>query len=678
MRGTSVNHSPWCRPRALSPSVAAVLGCLAFAVVPARGAGFAPSETVFPDTTLAWLSVSDPQELRARFDRSTYGQLIADPAMKPFVDGLKEQISQTGKQRLAKLGLTLEDLAEVVGGELAVAAIQPPQGRLATVLVVDTTGREDKARGLVDRLGARLLERKSEKVTVPNAPQELVVYQLPPQEDERARTAPRDRRVAFALAGSALVVGDDAAQVGQAFAVLAKGRADSLATLAAFKAVEERSTPAVPASAAPLRWFIKPLPLAAAWREANPPREKRQGPDYVAILGRQGFDAVQAAGGVLVFSDGAHTMRHHSFVYAPPLEGRDPASPDRFKLAARMLRFPVATEIAPPAWVPADMGGWTSLQWDVQAAFTAAETLVDDIVGDTGVYDDVIASLKEDPDGPQIDVEKDLVASLGQRITVISGHVEPLGTDADRLVIAIECADESRVAATIAKVMNADGDMQQIELAGQTAWELIDRSQAIPMLEVETPGGAVTHADDEDDGGRRRQRIREKEEKLLPHSTVTVARGHLLIASHRDILERVLAAEGDADRLAGTADYKATMAEVARFSPGDVAARSFGREDVSVRPTYELLRQGSMPKAKSVFGQLLNGVLGDGKPGTVREQKIDGSTLPEFELVRKYFGTVGTAFEVYPDGWRLTGVALPCAGQPEPEVARTPANQLGR
>ena len=678
MRGTFVNPSPRPGSKALSRFVPTLLGIVALALGPARGAGFAPSETIFPATTLAWLSVSDPQEFRARFDRSSYGQLIADPAMKPFVDGLKEQISQNGKQRLAKLGLTLEDLAEVVGGEIAVAAVQPPEGRLATVMVVDTTGREEKARSLIDRLGTRLLERKAQKVTVPNAPKALVVYQLPAEEDERQRTAPRDRRVAFALAGSALVVGDDAAQVGQAFAVLDKGRADSLATLAAFKAVEERSTPAVPAAAAPLRWFVKPLPFATAWRDANPPREKRKGPDYVTILGRQGFDAVQAAGGVLVFSEGPHSLRHHSFVYAPPLEGRNPTGPDRFNLAARMLRFPVAAEIAPPAWVPSDMAGWTSLQWDIQTAFTSAETLVDDIVGDVGVYDDVIASLKEDPDGPQIDVEKDLVAGLGKRITVISGHVEPLGTDADRLVIALECADESRVAATIAKVMNADGDMQQIELGGQTAWELIDRSQAIPMLEVETPGGAVTHADDEDEGARRRQRLRDKEEKLLPHSTVTVARGHLLIASHRDILERVLTAEGDADRLAGSADYKVTMAEVARFSPGDVAARSFGREDVSIRPTYELLRQGSMPKAKSIFGQLLNGFLGDGKPGTVREQKLDGSTLPEFSLVRKYFGTVGTAFEVYPDGWRLTGVALPSSGQPEPEVARTPAAKVGR
>jgi hypothetical protein len=371
-------------------------------------------------------------------------------------------------------------------------------------------------------------------------------------------------------------------------------------------------------------------------------------------------------------------MRHHTFIHAPALAGRDPESVDRYDRAARMLRFPTAADIAPPDWVPQDVGGWTALQWDLQTAFTAAETLVDDIVGDAGVYDDVIASLKEDPDGPQIDVEKDLVNCLDGRITVLNGHVEPLGTDSDRIVFAIKCADEARVAATIAKVMNADADMQKIEIGGQTAWELIDRSHAIPKLEVETPGGAVTHADDEDEGAKRRQRLREKEEKLLPHSTVTVARGHLLIASHRDILERLLTAEGGPAALGAAADYKATVAEVARYAPGETAARSFGREDVSIRPTYELLRQGSMPKAKSVFGQLLNGVLGDGKPGTVREQRIDGSTLPEFDVVRKYFGTVGTALESFPDGWRLTGVALPRSGQADPEVARTPSTEVGR
>jgi hypothetical protein len=643
--------------------------------------GFPPSEKIFPATTRAWLSVPDPRGLQERFDRTPYGQLVADPTMKAFVDGFREQLSKNGKQRLAKLGLTLEDLGKVPGGEVAAAAIEATPGVLSTVLLVDTTGHEAEAKALVDRIAERLLERKATKITVAGAPPQLTVYQLPSEQDGRADTPARDRRVAFAIAPSALVVGDDAVQVGQAFAVLAQGRQDSLATNPSFTTALGRCGKEIPAAAAPIRWFIDPLGFAKAYQASNPPREKRKGPDYVAILGRQGFDAVKGIGGVVAFDHAGHSLRHHTLVHAPALPGREPFGTERFDLAARMLRFPDTEGIVPPAWAPRELAGWTSLQWDLQTAFTSIETLFDDVVGEKGTFDDVIASLKEDPDGPQIDLAKDMVASLGKRVTLLSHHVEPIGTDSERLVIAIEAIDPQRVAATVAKTMAADSDMQKIQIGEHQAWELIDRSMAIPKIEVETPGGAVAHADrhegDDDSAHRRRQRLREKEEKLLPHSAVTVAHGHLLIASHRDILERVLANPGGADALAAAADYKATAAELARLFPGKAAVRSFGREDETIKPTYELLRQGSMPKSKSVFGQLLNGILGDGKPGTVREQKIDGSTLPEFESVRRYFGTTCLGMESTEEGWYVAGAALPRSDR-KPEVARSPEAPAGR
>jgi hypothetical protein len=70
---------------------------------------------------------------------------------------------------------------------------------------------------------------------------------------------------------------------------------------------------------------------------------------------------------------------------------------------------------------------------------------------------------------------------------------------------------------------------------------------------------------------------------------------------------------------------------------------------------------------------MLNDSLGDGKPGTVREQKIDGSTLPEFDVVRRYFGTNGLAMESRSQGWYIVGLALPRSQQQEQEVARSPA-----
>ena len=678
-------HHARRRPLRILAVAAAVHVSLAVAAGATLAAGFPASETIFPATTRAWISISDFRGLQERFDASPYGQLIADPAMKSFIDHLREQVSKNGKQRLAKLGLTLEDLEKVPGGELAAGAIEIEGGRLATLVLVDTTGHEAEAKELVERISGRLLEQKAVKVTVPNAPPQLTVYELPADpNDVRSEGPARQRRVAFALASQALLVGDDALQVGQALSVLAQGRKDNLTTLEAYGAIKEQCASQVPATAAPIRWFVDPLKFAVAYRTSNPPREKRKGPDYVAILSRQGFDAIKGAGGVVVLGDGGHALRHHSLVYAPPLPGRDPDSVERFDLAARMLRFPNAASLTPPAWVPRDVSGWAAMQWDVKTAFESAESLVDDIVGDKGVFDDVIASLKEDPDGPQIDVEKDLVACLGQRISVITDHVDPIGTDCERLVIAMEAVDEASVAATIAKVMEADSDMQKIDINGQAAWELIDHSMALPKLEVETPGGAVPHVDhdEQDEAHRRRQRLREKDGKLLPHSTVTVAKGHLLIASHRDILERVLAAEEGPASLASSSDLKAVEAELGKFVTAGTSARGFGRDDKSIRPAYDMLRQGEMPKSKSLFAQLLNDMLGDGKPGTVREQRIDGSTLPEFELVRKYFGISGLAMESRSQGWYVVGLSLPRPPQQgqeeEQEVARRPAEPSNR
>ena len=662
-------------PRRFGISLGVAL--VAVAVIPsprARAGSFVPSETIFPSSTRAWLSVANPQELRASFNRTQYGQLLKDPVMKPFVDGFQAQLRSAGKQRLGKLGLALEDLGKVAGGEVALAVIEPAPATMASILLVDTTGREAETKALLDQVEKRLLEQKATKADQTATTPGMTVFNLPSEPHD---AVPRQRQVAIVSNSGVLVVGDVPAVVGQVVATLKQGRKDALASLPAFQAVVARCGKQVPPSAAPLRWFVDPLGYAKLSRAANPPRERRKGPDYIAILGRQGFDAVKGAGGMVFFDNGSREAQHHTLVYAPPLPGREPFAADRFDLAARMLRFPNADSIEPPRWVPRDVSSWVAMQWDIAAAFASAEPLVDDIVGEKGVFDDVIASLKEDPDGPQIDVEKDLIASLGTRVSVLGDYATPIDIDSERLVIAIEAKDPAKVAATVAKSMGTDPDMRKLESNGYVIWEMIDRSASIPKLEIETPGGAIAHADDDSDPHHHRKRLREREEKLLPHSAVTVAHGHLLIASHRDFLERVLATSAGEGGLATAADYTVVTGEMKKLFPGMSAMRSFGRADESVRPAYEMLRKGEMPKSKSMMGQLLNAALGDGKEGSVRTQKIDGSTLPDFELIRKYFGTVGLGMESVPEGWYLAGLALP-RSQVEPEVARRPATPVGR
>ena len=56
-----------------------------------------------------------------------------------------------------------------------------------------------------------------------------------------------------------------------------------------------RTTSPLRATATPVRWFVDPLAYLAADRRTFPPNKNKKGPDYVAILRRQGFDAVNAA-----------------------------------------------------------------------------------------------------------------------------------------------------------------------------------------------------------------------------------------------------------------------------------------------------------------------------------------------------------------------------------------------
>jgi hypothetical protein len=159
---------------------------------------------------------------------------------------------------------------------------------------------------------------------------------------------------------------------------------------------------------------------------------------------------------------------------------------------------------------------------------------------------------------------------------------------------------------------------------------------------------------------------------------VTVAHGHLLIASHRDFLERILTTTAADGTLVESGDYAVVTDELSRLFPADTALRSFGRGDETIRPAYEMLRRGEMPKSKSLMGQLLNGLLGDGKEGSVREQRIDGSTLPEFEVVQRYLGASGVGMETVPEGWYLAGVALPRDSKVTEAVARQPADSVDR
>ena len=141
-----------------------------------------PLETLLPNTTRGYLSVPDVQRFRAHWQATQFGQLMRDSAMKPFAEDLRRQLQERITRLHQRIGLQLADLEGVAGGEASVAVVERSDGRAAVVVLVDVTGHVDKARGVLTKMGNRLVERQAKKETRQVAGAELTVYTLPPVE----------------------------------------------------------------------------------------------------------------------------------------------------------------------------------------------------------------------------------------------------------------------------------------------------------------------------------------------------------------------------------------------------------------------------------------------------------------------------------------------------------------
>ena len=143
-----------------------------------------------------------------------------------------------------------------------------------------------------------------------------------------------------------------------------------------------------------------------------------------------------------------------------------------------------------------------------------------------------------------------------------------------------------------------------------------------------------------------------------PNAAVTGCKGHLFVASHIDFLLKIIAPEKEPGLLRDDVDYQLVTAEIEKFEPKEKCFRFFSRTDEEYRPTYELIRQNKMPEGETMLARMLNVLFGEGKKGTPRAQKIDGSQLPEYQVVRRYLGPAGMQISSEKDGWFLKGFTL--------------------
>ena len=710
--------------------------CVTFSIVGlllaagARSADVArTSESLLPDTTKGLVAVADVKLLRDQWNKTQIGKLMADPAMEPFTEDLERQFESRWSGVQDRLGLTLDDLKDVAGGEVGVAMILPKPDKAALAIVVDVTDHVKQANELLDKISKNLIKQGAKETRHQVGKTTVILFDVPPpKEDPEVKPT----KVNYFLADNLLGASDDVDVIEGILARATQNQGKSLADVEAFKTVMGRCAEDAGGVMPQIRWFIDPLGYVAAVRAATPPEYRRKGKPIIEILRNQGFEALQGVGGFVDFAAEGFEIVHRTSVYAPPPYAR----------SMKMLVFPNGKDYAPQPWVPRDVAAYTTFYCDILNAFdnfgplfdelsggevflfsiaakhgqeldagTLSETFrkkfmeqgiklseqpavttreagetwkIKDAVADegelafvvrrkddvlivyeepTGIWEEVLRSLKEDPNGPQIDLRKELIEQLQQRVTVITDYETPITPTSERLLFAIETANPKLLAETIRKTMENDPSAKKREIDGQIIWEIVE--EEIPDLPKVEFGGDIPSLRPGDDDGEEEEKEEEEEEgaRLLPHAAVTVVqgdagRGHLFVASHMDFLLKVLEPREERETLGRTVDYRMIEATIEQLKAPAKCVQSFTRTDEAFRPTYELIRQGKMPQSEGVLGRLLNAMFGQGKEGEVRKQKIEGGKLPEFDVVRRSLGPAGLTVTSEENGWFVKGFTL--------------------
>lgn len=608
-----------------------------------------PSDALLPNSTKGYVSVAQPGEFKDRWLKTQFGQMLNDEVMQPFVEDLRKQLREEYRAVEDKLGITWDDLEGVPTGELSLSIIERKDRDAALAITIDVTDHKQQADGLLAAVEKRFAGRGGRKQTSEAGDTTLQVFTVP------VAGGPQQTTVYF-FKDNLLCGVDDRTLADGMLGRFASNASDNLASVAAYKAVMEHCGRDAKELLPEARWFVEPFGFIFAARTLEKKREtQRREQDFAKILYENGFDAIKGVGGyVNQLVDGHIEFMHRTWVYAPPVDVKDPL---RWTKSMRMLQMPNVAGFEPQSFVPRMTAGYRTFSLKIGDAFDNVGPLFDAIQEHEDAWANTLDGWKNDPYGQKVDVRNEMVAHLGQRITLFTGYDTPISVDSEHSLFAIETSNEKALREALEKWMKNEPDVVRRELGQYIVWERVPPKIADEEFQLDVPGFAPLGSDDEEEADDEE----DERERVLPNSAITVALGHLMMASDIQYLGEILEGFGQRDRLASSPDYEQVVGVLYQLAPGERSVMEFGRSDEEFRPIFELIRQGKMPESKSILGKLLNRMLTteqERHDGVLRKQQIDGSSLPSFEAVRRYFGPHGGVARSEDDGWLVTGVML--------------------
>ncbi len=624
-------------------------------LAPKEAANYTPAIQLLPDTVAGLVRVPNLPRLRAAWKETNLGKLVEEESMKPFIEAQRARTKNYFESIGNKIGIRAEDLYDLSSGEVvlswlpfekdkrrpfAICAIADVRGKkVQTEQAVATIDKDLKAGGWV-RQDVMHREQLIRVYNTKPKPGQLKVEQIAiTYNDDRVIAADRDSVVTDLLDA---VAGDP------------KGNA--IDTLDDFKTVLTRSGQSMRApikeggGTVAAEWFIQPFKMGRIIRESLDVDRGNQ-VDVIKLLENQGFDAIKAAGGIFAVAGQKYDLLHRGFILAPPTTKQ----PSRYEKAARILQFVNHPYAEIPLWVHEDTASFNRVHLRIEEAFWASETLINEAFGDE-IFRDIIEGIRDDEDGPQIDIEKNVLPNLDDEIILLTDNTVPTALNSERMLVAIRVRDAEAIKLAIRKAMEVEPDASKMDVLPDVEIWRVQRGESEEDFDPELFGDLDLDFAEEET---------EKSAPLLDHWAIAVVdkgpgsdAGYLMFSSHPDLL--VLSAtriqQGAEAGMGSAPSIQSIVESLKSLGCNEPAFDRVVRLKLSLRTKYELLREGKLKESDSIMAAIYRRSFEDEDGG--QSDPLNAAKLPPLEEVEKYFNDGGSYFETTEDGWALTGFLL--------------------
>ena len=612
-------------------------------------AAFVSAVDFLPKTTAGVVRIPELPAFCDAWQDTQIGKLLISKEMQPFIDAQRERASSYLDTLDTKIGLKPEDLYEIASGEVVLAWLGFPDDKrrpYSLCVVADIRGMKAEADEAAEKIDADLKAGGATRKDVKHGDETIRVYRTKPKPgqlkiEEIALTWNEDR---FIAADRDLVV-QNLLDV-----IAGKSAKNEFSDRESFKQVLADSSEAIELAnekKATLcwQWYAEPFAMGRILREVFE-YDRRDDLDVIELLERQGFGVIEAVGGVGVVSGERFDVLHRGVVLAP----------GKLTKAARMLQAKNATRQPISAWPTADTGAFFRVNWDIESAFWSAESLVNDALGED-LFRPMIEGIRDDPEGPQIDVAKDFLPNLDDEVILVTDNTTPVGPDSDRMLVAIRIKNADVVAKVVEKAMKVEPDATKLEIPEFDVWQVERGEGDGDGDDIDAELAALGFDEEIEDEGAA---------PLLNHWAIAVVTGnqpgdadYLMFSSHAELLvklgKRIRSGE-NGDGMNATADTKRVVAAIDSMNAGEVTFDSVSHPSIALRARYELLRKGELKDSDSLIANLLRRIVEEDEEG--KPDQIQAGKLPPFEQIKKYLKSGGAFWQKTENGWSMTGFLM--------------------